>query len=201
MQQHQKKKGRVFTIGNNSNQNSALKQGAIRQEGQASQGTQPATRTARKLKKALNAALYKELNSNEKKGVYNAFGFERVDLTKYGYPETAKAYYVNRDGKAVYSAEGNNANRLAPLRIFYKRAGREAVKLCFKDGKRRGIKLSRIIAMQFVPNDDPAHKTVVHHKDGNVHNNAAYNLQWVTPEEHRALHKEMKLAKKKAKEG
>lgn len=38
----------------------------------------------------------------------------------------------------------------------------------------------RIVALQWIENDDPEHKTVVHHIDGNTHNNSRDNLQWVS---------------------
>ena len=41
----------------------------------------------------------------------------------------------------------------------------------------------RIVALQFVPNDDPEHKTQVDHIDHDRSNNWINNLHWVTPSE------------------
>ena len=41
----------------------------------------------------------------------------------------------------------------------------------------------RIIATQFCDNDDPEHKTVVNHIDGNPSNNLKTNLEWLTQSE------------------
>ena len=38
----------------------------------------------------------------------------------------------------------------------------------------------RIIASQFCDNDDPEHKTVVNHIDGNIKNNSYTNLEWLS---------------------
>ena len=43
----------------------------------------------------------------------------------------------------------------------------------------------RLVAMAWIPNDDPEHKTEVHHKDYNKHNNRVDNLSWVTLSENR----------------
>lgn len=45
----------------------------------------------------------------------------------------------------------------------------------------KNIKVHRIVAETFIPNPD--NKKVVNHIDGNKFNNAAYNLEWVTPSE------------------
>ena len=44
-------------------------------------------------------------------------------------------------------------------------------------------KAHRIICEVFSPNDDPEHKTICNHIDGNMHNNRAENLEWLTPSE------------------
>lgn len=50
------------------------------------------------------------------------------------------------------------------------------------DGKDiRGM--HRIVAIVFIPNDDPIHKIEVNHIDGNKENNRVDNLEWVTKKE------------------
>jgi hypothetical protein len=39
------------------------------------------------------------------------------------------------------------------------------------------------VAKQYIPNDDPEHKTIVNHKDENKQNPSIENLEWVTPKE------------------
>ena len=45
-----------------------------------------------------------------------------------------------------------------------------------KDGKTSTIQIHRLVAMAFIPN--PNNYPVVNHKDWNVQNNAADNLEW-----------------------
>ena len=47
----------------------------------------------------------------------------------------------------------------------------------------------RLVALQFIPNDDAEVNTIVHHKDGNKLNNALSNLEWTTPSRNRKLAK------------
>ena len=51
----------------------------------------------------------------------------------------------------------------------------------------------RLVALQYIQNDDVEVNTVVHHKDGNKLNNSLTNLEWTTPCRNR------KLAKSKLK--
>lgn len=50
------------------------------------------------------------------------------------------------------------------------------------DGKMTTEKVHRLIAMTFIPNDDPT-KRLVNHKDGNKKNNHVNNLEWCTQKE------------------
>jgi hypothetical protein len=54
------------------------------------------------------------------------------------------------------------------------------------DGVKNQYKVHQLVAEAFVPN--PEGKECIHHKDRNKLNNSADNLQWVTREEHSALH-------------
>ena len=52
----------------------------------------------------------------------------------------------------------------------------------YKNGKQKLLQVHRLVAIMFIPNDDPVNKTVVHHIDHNVQNNHVDNLQWTTNE-------------------
>ena len=40
--------------------------------------------------------------------------------------------------------------------------------------------IHRLVALQFVPNDDPENKTYINHKNGNKRDNSISNLEWCT---------------------
>lgn len=61
--------------------------------------------------------------------------------------------------------------------------GRHMVGIYDLKGKRHRFTLYRLVAMAFIPNDDPKNKVQVNHKDGNKMNNHFSNLEWSTPEE------------------
>lgn len=54
------------------------------------------------------------------------------------------------------------------------------VNVCLKKNKMVQRRVHRLIAIAFVKNDDPKHKTVVMHKDNNKTNNNINNLKWGT---------------------
>lgn len=58
------------------------------------------------------------------------------------------------------------------------------------EGKRTIYRLHRLVAQLFIPN--PSEKAEVHHIDCDTLNNKVDNLQWVTAEEHREIHKELR---------
>ena len=57
-------------------------------------------------------------------------------------------------------------------------------------------RLHILVAVAFVPNDDPATKTIVDHKKGKKHDCRASQLEWVTPSENTRRAWEMGLIKR-----
>lgn len=51
------------------------------------------------------------------------------------------------------------------------------------DGEEISIFKHQLLARTFIPNDDPEHKTVVHHINGCTQDNRLENLQWCTQQE------------------
>lgn len=61
------------------------------------------------------------------------------------------------------------------------------VSLASPDGRKKRIKLHRLVAKAFIPNPD--NKPYVDHKDGDVHNNCVSNLRWATNSDNQANQK------------
>ena len=64
------------------------------------------------------------------------------------------------------------------------------VRFSYEKYHRKGVLIHRLLAEIFIYNDDPKHKTEIHHIDKNKTNNKISNLKWVTPEQHREYHKD-----------
>ena len=62
---------------------------------------------------------------------------------------------------------------------FTTKAGYSQIVLC-KDGVRKKHYIHRLVALAFIPNDNPIEKIVVNHKDENPINNTVGNLEWCT---------------------
>lgn len=57
-----------------------------------------------------------------------------------------------------------------------------------KNGKTWSVDVHLLVARAFVPHDE--YRNIVHHKDRISTNNHCSNLQWVTKEEHKELHRD-----------
>lgn len=53
----------------------------------------------------------------------------------------------------------------------------------YKDGKKKKYRVNRLVALVFIKNDDPEHKTQVNHINESVIDNRACNLNWMSPKE------------------
>lgn len=89
-------------------------------------------------------------------------------------------YLVEKDGK-IYSFYGKGQY----LNPTVNAEGYCVVSITV-DGVKNQYKVHQLVAEAFVPN--PEGKECIHHKDRNKLNNSADNLQWLTREEHSALH-------------
>lgn len=103
---------------------------------------------------------------------------------------TDKKYYVSNKGR-VKSMQGYEAIILKP---FKNKTGYERIDIIQQDEVRTTKLIHRLVAAAFLPipkNIDMQ----IHHIDFNNCNNAADNLQWLNPAEHRKKHKEKEIKK------
>lgn len=75
---------------------------------------------------------------------------------------------------------GNNVHKIKKSSVH--RLG-YIVQQLRKDNKPRGFKVHRLVAFAFIPNDNPAVKDCVNHKDCDKTNNRVDNLEWCTQSE------------------
>jgi hypothetical protein len=81
-------------------------------------------------------------------------------------------YKINKNGD-VYGVKNKKI-----LKLFLNRKDYYVVSL-WKNSKGKTLKIHRLIALHFIPNDDET-KTQVDHIDGITTNNNIENLRWVT---------------------
>jgi len=58
----------------------------------------------------------------------------------------------------------------------------------WRDNKSKSFAKHMLIALTFIPNDDPINKTIIHHIDGNKSNFSINNLIWLSKREHAKIH-------------
>lgn len=83
-----------------------------------------------------------------------------------------KTNYVVRDDGAVWNTKINRE-----VLGTYERNEYRSVQIMV-EGKRKSIMVHRLVADAFC--DNPNNYTIVHHVDGDKHNDKAENLEWVT---------------------
>ena len=84
-------------------------------------------------------------------------------------------YQIDTNG-IIYSKKGK------PLKYSKNKKGYCHIITCI-NGKTTGHGVHRLVAEQFIENDDSINKTQVNHIDGNKLNNNVDNLEWITPKE------------------
>lgn len=92
-------------------------------------------------------------------------GFEKYEVSIYG---------------QIRSLDYRLRGIIQELKPAINSAGYRTVNL-YKDLKKHSLKVSRLVAMAFIPN--PYNKRCVNHKDCNKENDRADNLEWVTDKE------------------
>ena len=105
----------------------------------------------------------------------------------FGYDFYKDTYQISNKGRLMNIKTGRI---LKPFTLWKSNGkGYYAYDLC-KDGvRKKSVSAHRLVALACVYNDDPEHKTVVHHIDGDPTNNRSDNLVWLTPQEHMEIHK------------
>ena len=86
-------------------------------------------------------------------------------------------YYIIDSKGRIFNPDG------LQLKPFISNRGYLRVTLALGDGKQKKFSLHRLVALMFVPNDDPENKIHVNHIDGNPLNCEAENLEWVSQSE------------------
>ena len=87
-----------------------------------------------------------------------------------------KNYKVTNDGR-VFSEYLQDF-----IKPYYTRGGYVRYKVNFGDRNKK-FQAHRLVALAFIPNDDPKNKIQVDHIDNDRTNNCVENLRWVTPKE------------------
>lgn len=108
----------------------------------------------------------------------------------FGYDFYKDTYQISNKGRLMNLKTGRILKHSRVNTTQWKELGKGyyGYSLC-KNGVIKYVREHILVALACVYNDDPEHKTVVHHLDGDPTNNRAENLVWLSPQEHQELHK------------
>ena len=87
------------------------------------------------------------------------------------------SYFITENGRCFNSNTGKFLKGQPNIKNKY-----VSFNLTLPDGKKKRCYAHRLVAIAYIPNDDP-NKTEVNHKDGNKLNNCVDNLEWVSAKE------------------
>ena len=94
-------------------------------------------------------------------------------VSNLGRVKSLDRYTHRKDGQLCHTKE-----RI--LVIQYNKRNNIYMVMLNLDGKRKAINLHRLVALNFIDNDDIINKLTVNHKDGDRSNNKVSNLEWDT---------------------
>jgi hypothetical protein len=84
------------------------------------------------------------------------------------------SYFITEDGKCYNSNTGKFLKGQENYKNHYL-----SYNLTLPDGSKKRMYAHRLVALAYIPNNDP-NKNQVNHIDGNKLNNCVDNLEWVT---------------------
>ena len=128
-------------------------------------------------------------NNYNEKGVFNYDNYiSEISYEGERWQPFGGSYLVSDNGR-VFSLHTNKL--LNPIlhkgnSLYYYH-----IKIC-DSGKSKIYLLHRLIALVFCENTNPAERIEVHHINADPLDNRASNLVWLTPAEHRELHRALK---------
>jgi len=99
------------------------------------------------------------------------------------YSKVSNNYWITDSGLVLSERKGMKPLALKKTKPTYKSRNRylEVCVVQLNPCKKLYVKVHRFVALAFVDNDDPIHKTEVNHINQDGYDNRASNLEWTTP--------------------